>query len=229
MLIPVKDDNPLRVIRFQIVTATLIALNVAIFLFTGGIAGERTLAAFATGFGVIPLELFNGPGAPVSTFNPISEPLTLITYQFLHGSWMHLLSNMLILWILADNVEDAFGHGSFLVFYLVCGVVAGLVHAVFAPGSPAPLVGASGAIAGVMGSYLLMYPRARILLLFSLIFPFRVPAYIFLGLWLVMQFLSLGVPQGGQAVAYWAHIGGFVAGVVLTFIWPRHRQETLRQ
>jgi membrane associated rhomboid family serine protease len=223
MLIPVKDDNPLRVIRFQVVTTALIAVNVVIFLLTGAVGGEQTLAAVATGFGVIPVELFKGAAASVSNFNPIAEPLTLITYQFLHGSWMHLLSNMVILWILADNIEDAFGHVGFLIFYLICGIVAGLVHAVLTPDSPVPLVGASGALAGIMGSYMLMYPRARILLLFSLIFPFRVPAFVFLGFWLVLQFWSLGMPQGEQAVAYWAHIGGFVAGLLLTFIWPRHR------
>lgn len=223
MLIPVKDDNPLRVIRFQVVTTALIAINAVIFLFTGGIAGEQALAAIATGFGVIPVELFNGASAAVSNFNPIAEPLTLITYQFLHGSWLHLLSNMVILWILADNVEDAFGHVGFLVFYLLCGTIAGLAHAMLTPDSPHPFVGASGAIAGVMGSYMLMYPRARILLLFSLIIPFRVPAYLFLGFWLVLQVWSLHVPQGEMAVAYGAHIGGFVAGLLLTFIWPRYR------
>ncbi len=223
MLIPVKDENPLRVIRFQVVTTAVIVLNVVIFLFTGGIAGEQTLAAIATGFGVIPVELFKGAAAPVSAFNPIAEPLTLITYQFLHGSWLHLFSNMVVLWILADNVEDAFGHVGFVIFYLICGVIAGLTHAFLSPDSPVPLVGASGALAGVMGSYMLMYPRARILLLFSLIFPFRVPAYIFLGFWLVLQFWSLGMPQGEQAVAYWAHIGGFAAGLLLTLVWPRHR------
>jgi membrane associated rhomboid family serine protease len=225
MLIPIHDENPLRLIRFQIVTLGLIIVNFVVFLFTGGIAGEQTLAAVATGFGVIPLELFSGPGAPVTNFNPIAEPLTLVTYQFLHGSWLHLIANMIILWILGDNIEDAFGHVGFLMFYLICGAAAGLTHAYMTPGSPVPLVGASGAIAGVMGSYILMYPKARILVLLGLIFPFRVPAWAFLGFWIVSQFLSLRAPQGAeQAVAWYAHIGGFAVGLVLTLLWTTRRR-----
>jgi membrane associated rhomboid family serine protease len=230
MLLPIKDDNPLRLIRFQLVTAALIAANVLIFAATGGLAGEQTLMAIAVGFGVIPVEVLNASAISPDSFHPIAEPLTLITYQFLHGSWLHLLSNMLILWILADNIEDAFGHVGFLVFYLVCGVVAGLTHVLMVPGSTVPLVGASGAIAGVMGSYLLMYPKARILVLLGMIFPLRLQAWIFLGIWIATQFLSLRAPQGaeGQAVAWWAHIGGFAAGMILTLIWPKKRSADLR-
>ena len=219
MLIPVKDDNPLRVIRFQMVTATLAVLNVLIFVMTGAIPGEQALITFAMGFGLIPVELFNHAIAAASPFNPVAEPLTTLTYAFLHGSWMHLISNMLILWVLADNIEDAYGHVGFIAFYLVCGVIAGLTHAFMSPDSPAPLVGASGAIAGVMGAYLLLYPRARILMLFSFIIPFRVPAFILLLGWIGLQFLSLRGPQpGDQAVAWWAHIGGFAAGLIITFL-----------
>jgi membrane associated rhomboid family serine protease len=223
MLIPIKDDNPLRVIRFQTVTAILLGLNVVVYLLTGGVGGEQALAASAVGFGVIPVELFNGGVVSASGFNPVTEPLTLITYQFLHGGWLHLFSNMIILWILADNVEDAFGHAGFLVFYLVCGIAAGLAHAVMAPASADPLVGASGAIAGVMGAYILLFPKARILVLFSLVIPFRVPAILFLGFWIVMQFFSLRLPQAGeQSVAYWAHIGGFAAGLLITLLLRPH-------
>ncbi len=229
MLIPVKDDNPLQLIRFQYVTAALIAINTIAFAATGGFVSEATLAAVATGFGVIPVELFTGANPVAHGFDPIAEPLTLITYQFLHGSWLHLFSNMIILWILGDNVEDDMGHAGFLVFYLLCGIAAGLAHAAMSPGSPIPLVGASGAIAGVMGAYLWLYPRARILVLFSLVFPFRVPAWIFLGGWLAMQFLSLRTPAGDeQAVAWWAHIGGFVAGLVLVLLWPRQMVASQR-
>jgi membrane associated rhomboid family serine protease len=227
MLIPVKDDNPLLLIRFQYVTAALIIINVLIFAVTGGFVTEATLAAVATGFGVIPIELFTGTNPAPHGFDPIAEPLTLITYQFLHGSWLHLFSNMIILWILGDNIEDNMGHVGFLAFYLLCGVAAGLAHALMSPGSNVPLVGASGAIAGVMGAYMWLYPRARILVLFSLIIPFRVPAWVFLGGWLVLQFLSLRAPVGAeQAVAWWAHIGGFVAGLVLTLLWPRQKFDT---
>jgi membrane associated rhomboid family serine protease len=225
MLIPIRDDNPVRLIRFQVMTAIIIALNVIMFALTGGVGGEQSIAAVATGFGVIPVELFNGASAYVSDFNPIAEPLTLITYQFLHGSWMHLASNMLIMWILADNIEDAFGHVGFVVFYLACGVLAALTHAFLAPGSPVPLVGASGAIAGVMGAYLLLYPKARITMLLGFVFPFRIPAWGFLGFWIVSQFISLSVVQKeGVAVAYAAHIGGFVAGMLLTLVWPTRRK-----
>jgi membrane associated rhomboid family serine protease len=225
MLIPVKDDNPLKLIRFQYVTAALIVINTVLFALTGGLTGEATLAAIATGFGVIPLELFQGAGAPVTPFNPIAEPLTLLTYQFLHGSWLHLFSNMIILWILGDNIEDAMGHAGFLVFYLLCGTLAGLAHAFMSPASPVPLIGASGAIAGVMGAYIWLYPRARILLLFSLIIPFRLPAWMFLGAWVALQFISLNAPQSTEhAVAWWAHIGGFIAGLALVLLWPSRRQ-----
>jgi membrane associated rhomboid family serine protease len=223
MLIPIRDDNPLRLIRFQVVTATLIALNFAIFILTGPVAGEQGLMAIATGFGLVPQELLHATAA--SNYQPVPESLTVITYAFLHGSWMHVISNMLILWILGDNVEDAFGHFGFIVFYLLCAAAAGLTHAFMSPASPVPLVGASGAIAGVMGGYLLLYPKARITSLLGMIFPIRLPAYIFLMGWLILQFVSLRAPvaEGGQVVAWWAHIGGFAAGVILTFLWPNRR------
>jgi membrane associated rhomboid family serine protease len=228
MLIPIKDDNPLHLIRFQYVTAALIAINIVVFASTGGFASEQTLAAVATGFGVIPVELFTGTNPFPHGFDPIAEPITLLTYQFLHGSWLHLASNMVILWILGDNVEDNMGHVGFLIFYLVCGAAAGLAHAYMSPGSHVPLVGASGSIAGVMGAYMWLYPRARILVLLGLIIPFRVPAWVFLGLWLGTQFLSLRAPvaEGAEhAVAWWAHIGGFAAGLVLALLWPRRSER----
>ncbi len=223
MLIPIRDDNPLRLIRFQIVTASLIAVNFVVFILTGPVAGEQGLMAITTGFGLVPQELLHATAA--SNYQPVPESLTLVTYAFLHGSWMHVISNMLILWILGDNVEDAFGHVGFIVFYLLCAAAAGLTHAFMSPGSPVPLVGASGAIAGVMGGYLLLYPKARITSLLGLVFPIRLPAYVFLTGWLVLQFVSLRAPagEGGPAVAWWAHIGGFAAGLVLTFLWPSRR------
>ncbi len=220
MLIPIRDENPLRLIRFQIVTASLIALNFLIFILTGPVGGEQALMAISTGYGVVPQELLQS--TPASSFQPIPEYLTLITYAFLHGSWMHVISNMLILWILGDNIEDTFGHVGFIVFYLICAAAAGLTHALMSPNSPVPLVGASGAIAGVMGAYLVLYPKARITALLGMIIPFRIPAYIFLGGWIILQFMSLRAPQGeGQAVAWWAHIGGFATGLVLTLVWPK--------
>ncbi len=216
MLIPIRDDNPLRLIRFQVVTAAIIVLNVIAFFLTSGFSVSPTLMSMATGFGVVPVELFN-PGQTVSSgFNPVSEPITLITYQFLHGGWMHLISNMLFLWILADNVEDAFGHYVFPIFYLLCGIAGALTHSYFNQASDTPLIGASGALAGVIGAYVLLYPGARITTLLGFVIPIRVPAWLLLGGWLVLQFVSLYQPQAeGQAVAFLAHIGGFVAGLVL--------------
>jgi membrane associated rhomboid family serine protease len=222
MLIPIRDENPLRLIRFQMVTAALIAVNTLVFLITGAAGGENTLMAAVTGFGVVPVEVLQA--AAIYPVQPVPEYLTLITYQFLHGSWLHLISNMLILWILGDNIEDAFGHVGFLVFYIVCGIAAALTHIFMTQTSEAPLVGASGAIAGVMGAYLLLYPSARITTLLGMIIPIRLPAYVFLIGWLVLQFLSLRAPQGeGQAVAWWAHIGGFASGMLLTLLWPRRQ------
>ncbi len=225
MLIPIKDDNPLRIIRFQLVTGSLIGINLLVYLLTGALAGEQALGMIAMGFGVVPNEVINSSGINPGSFHPVTEPLTLLTYQFLHGSWMHVISNMVILWILGDNIEDSYGHVAFLIFYLLCGVIAGLTHVAMSPGSNVPLVGASGAGAGVMGAYLLLYPKARILILISYFIPFRVPAFVLLVGWLALQFVNLRAPQvGEQAVAWWAHIGGFAAGLVLTFIWTRFRR-----
>jgi membrane associated rhomboid family serine protease len=217
-LIPVKDDNPLHVIRFQVVTAILIVVNVVLFALSNGYGGEEAIAALAVGFGVIPVEVL-GQGA-TTTFNPVAEPLTLISYAFLHASWLHLISNMVILWIVGDNVEDAYGHVPFLLFYIASGIVAALGHIYFATGSQAPLIGASGAVAGVMGAYLMLYPKARVLVLLGFVFPVRIPAFILLLGWLALQFYSLYDTQdpNGPAVAWWAHIAGFVFGAVVTLL-----------
>jgi membrane associated rhomboid family serine protease len=151
---------------------------------------------------------------------------TIVTSMFLHGGWMHLAGNMLFLWIYGDNLEEEMGHVGFLVFYLACGVTAGLAQALPDPGSPIPMVGASGAIAGVMGGYLLLFPKAKVDVLFIFIIFFRIfaiPAWIVLGLWLVIQIGSgVAIPGDEGGVAYWAHVGGFVAGLVLTLpVWLR--------
>jgi membrane associated rhomboid family serine protease len=218
MLIPIKDDNPLQVIRFQVITIALIIINTLAYIFTGAIGGEQALAAIATGFGLIPSELLTS--VPTTAFNPIAEPLTLVSYAFLHASWLHLISNMVILWILGDNVEDAYGYLPFLLFYLLSGIAAGLAHVFMTADSMTPLIGASGAVAGVMGAYLVLYPKARILVLLGFMFPFRVPAFVLLLGWLALQFFSLTLVQdpNGPAVAWWAHIGGFAFGVVVTLV-----------
>jgi membrane associated rhomboid family serine protease len=219
MFVPLKDDEPLKVIRFQYVVLALIALNVVLFLLTGPLVGEEALMTTATGFGVVPVELFDVAAQNFETFNPVSEPVTLFSYMFLHAGWLHLLGNMAFLWVFADNIEDAFGHLGFLVFYIMCGVAAALAHAVMEPQSAAPLIGASGAMSGVIAAYLLLYPQARIWILLFMRIPLKIPAWIVLGGWIILQIVSLGLEQPEeQAVAWWAHIGGFIAGLILTLL-----------
>ena len=214
-MIPLHDDNPTTLT--PIVTVGLMVVCVAVFLWQialppGGF--ERAVYAY----GMIPAVLFGERELPAE-LAAIPATVSVVTSMFLHGGWMHLIGNMLYLWIFGNNVEDAMGHGRFVVFYLLCGLAAALAQAFQDPGSAVPMIGASGAIGGVLGGYVLLYPRARVLVLIPLGFFFytlRIPAMIVLGLWFVFQFVSTAL-EGAQAggVAYWAHIGGFVAGMVL--------------
>jgi rhomboid family protein len=215
MFIPLHDDTPLRVIRFQWMTGAIILLNTLIFIFTHYIAGGDSELAALYFYGVIPVELIDRATPPGPS--PVPEPLTMLTYQFLHAGWLHLIANMLFLWVFADNIEDAFGRIAFLVFYLSCGIGAALLHALIAPSSDAPLVGASGAVGGVMAAYMLLYPRARVWILLFMRLPLRVPAVYVLGGWLLLQVLMLFIAPTEQImVAWWAHIGGFATGFLLT-------------
>lgn len=210
-MFPIRDHNPAE--RTPYVTYTLIALNVFIFLVTLLTAqDERALSMLYYDYGMIPARLTNGEGQ-----------LGILTAMFIHAGFWHLGGNMLFLWIFGDNMEDQMGHVPFLVFYLVSGVAASMAHYALAPGSPVPLVGASGAIAGVMGGYLLLFPKARVdiflfLIIYIRIFP--IPSWIMLALWFAMQ-IFYGVGSGTEGgVAYWAHAGGFVAGLLLTLpLW----------
>ena len=225
MFIPLHDNTPLRVIRFQLVTVLIIAANVVIYLTTGAFTSDQVLMAVATGYGLVPGELTGL--APVAAFDPIPEPFTLITYQFLHAGWMHLMSNMLFLWVFADNIEDAFGHVAFAMLYLLCGIMGGLAHVVMAPGSLAPLVGASGAVSGVLGAYLMLYPKARVWILLFMRLPLRIGALWVLGGWFLLQLVSLLMTQDGEVgVAWWAHIGGFLSGLAIT--WAIRRRLLIR-
>jgi membrane associated rhomboid family serine protease len=216
MFLPVGDDNPLRVIRLQYVTGALIAMNVVIFLMTGGLQGEEFLAQMVTGFGVVPSELLDGSRVPSPALNPVSEPMTLLTYMFMHAGWMHLIGNMAFLWVFADNIEDAFGHVSFVLFYVICGLAGAAAHVALYPTSNVPLVGASGAVSGVLAAYFLLFPKARITVL-AYVVPLRLPAWVVLGGWIALQFFSLfAANPEAQAVAWWAHIGGFAAGLLMT-------------
>lgn len=218
MFIPIHDEAPLQVIRFQLVTLTIMVLNIGAYLITGAFTSDQTLMAVAGGFGVVPAEFF-GTTPPIIGYDPVSEPITLITYQFLHAGWLHLGSNMLFLWVFADNVEDAFGHVAFALFYLVCGVIGGLTHIAVTPGSLSPLVGASGAVSGVLGSYFLLYPKSRILVIFNFFIPLRLGAMWILGGWFLLQVVAIFWNENTDVgVAFWAHVGGFVAGVVITWL-----------
>ena len=213
-MIPIRDHNPSG--RRPYVTWALIVINIAVFLgYLELFEHPRALMQFFLTWGVVPARIEAGEGW-----------LTLLTSQFLHGGWLHLGFNLLFLWIFGDNMEDEWGHARFLGFYLVCGVAAALAQVASDPGGGVPMVGASGAIAGVLGGYLLMFPRARVDLLFWFIIIFRVipvPAWVVLGLWFLLQVLGgLMMVGDGGGVAYWAHAGGFVAGLVLTVpIWLR--------
>jgi membrane associated rhomboid family serine protease len=218
MFVPLHDDTPLKVIRFQFVTLSIIIGNVVIFLMTGAFQSDVNLASVATSFGVVPSNLTHmSQNVP---YSPIPEPLTFITYMFLHAGWMHLISNMLFLWVFADNVEDAFGYFAFALFYLLCGIAGALTHVAMAPDSSAPLIGASGAVSGVIGAYVLLYPKARVWILLFFRIPLRISAVWVLSGWFLLQLFSIYTAEKGsdQEVAFWAHIGGFLAGMFITLI-----------
>ena len=216
MFFPIGDDQ-VKGGHFPLISYGFIALNVLIYLLESSMS-EPQLNAFIYEYGSIPAETVRG-----------QDLFTLFTSMFLHGGWMHLIGNMLFLWVFADNIEATIGSGRFLVFYFLGGLAAHAAHVFFNPGSMIPTVGASGAISAVMGAYLVMFPTSRVKVLFFF-FTFRVAAFLFLGLWIFQQgqngLASLSIPTAETAgVAWWAHIGGFVAGVVIALpIRRRHRR-----
>jgi membrane associated rhomboid family serine protease len=240
-MFPYKDDNP--TLATPVTTLLLIAANVAVWVLVQGMGTEPRLSTSVCELGLIPGELLRlippgttlplSPGAAcVVTDHP--NWITPLSSMFLHGGWMHLIGNMWFLWVFGNNVNDSCGNARFLVFYLVCGLAAAAVQTLAAPGSPIPMVGASGAISGVMGAYIVLYPRVRVhMLVFLFIFITRivVPAYLMIGYWFLLQLLggwaSFGSENGG--VAFWAHAGGFLAGVLLIALFKdrelvaRHR------
>jgi membrane associated rhomboid family serine protease len=214
MFLPLHDDTPLRVIRFQYVTMAIIALNVLIFLYTGPLGSNIVLASAEGNFGLIPAQLLH----PLSTGDPIAEPFTLLTYLFLHGGWMHLIGNMLFMWVFADNIEDAYGYVGFTIFFLLCGVGGGLTHVFMMPNSVSPLIGASGAVSGIIAAYLVLYPRARIWILPFFPVPIPLPAIVVLGGWFLLQVYHVAAALPDEDIAWWAHIGGFIFGLIITLI-----------
>lgn len=218
-MIPLYDNVHAR--TFPFVNWALIVANVAIFLVEVALGADaewlvRTL-------GVVPARLLANPGP--------DQIATLFTSMFLHGGWSHLLSNMLALYIFGDNVEDRMGGGRYLAFYLICGLIAALTHVFFNPDSPIPTIGASGAISGVLGAYLILYPTARVITLIPILFlPWfvEIPAMVYLGIWFLSQLLNgtLAIITGAQGfggVAWWAHAGGFVAGILLVGLFIQRR------
>ena len=221
VFIPLSDDNPLRSIRFQWVTVSLISFNIAVFLWVNAGIGIQSAVSFA----VIPSELFQVGifGGAVRAPNEaiaVPEGYTLLSYMFLHGDVLHLLSNLLFLWVFGDNIEDAVGHFRFLAFYLLCGVAGGLAHAALLPTSKLPLIGASGAVAGVIAAYLMLHPRVRVWVLAFRIIPLRISAMWVLGVWAATQIVMVLVAPTDH-VAWWAHVGGMVAGAILILFMRR--------
>jgi membrane associated rhomboid family serine protease len=232
MFVPIRDENRLRSISFQYVTLGIIAVNVAVFLglqlpdlLQSDLCGQMQ---FAKLFGVVPIELAGTQTtidgcAPSGAFS-IPEPLTLITYQFLHGDVLHLIGNMLFLWVFGDNVEDALGHVKFLIFYLVCGIAGALAHVLLTAEPSAPLIGASASIAGVVGAYLMLHPNVNVWVLVLRIIPLKLRAVWILGAWVAMNLAFAVAPMlagGDPLVAWWAHVGGIVAGVLLVLVMRR--------
>ena len=238
-MFPLKDHNPTQ--RRAYVTLLLVAINVVVFAYEF-MLGDR-IEGFVAAWGAIPYEITHfedlvGPvdGGFEHTPGPSFIPATLLSSMFVHGSVMHLAGNMLYLWIFGNNVEDLLGHVKYIVFYILCGLLAGLAHIMFNPNSTIPTVGASGAVAGVLGAYMVTYPRARVLTLVFLgifIRMMEVPAAVLLFLWFVMQslqgFLSLGVREMSGGVAWFAHIGGFVAGAVLAYAMAGRTIREIRE
>ncbi len=224
MFVPLHDTNPLKKIRFQYVTVALIALNVTayVILQTGWFIplGDEDLTAFA----VVPAQLFANTGGETAFLASgavlVPERLTLLTYMFLHGGWIHLIGNMLFLWVFGDNIEDAMGHVRFVMFYFMCGIFAALAHTYMLPHSDLPLIGASGAVAGVIAAYLILHPKVKVWVLALWRIPIRITAGWALGIWILAQVGNLFFASE-EAVAWWAHLGGLVSGAVLILFMRR--------
>ncbi len=223
-MIPLKDKNPTK--HFPIVNILLIVMNIIAFVYQISLGPRLEEALFH--YGLTPSAV--SQTIRLGTYSPMIL-LTFVTSLFLHGGWLHLGGNMLYLWIFGDNVEDKLGHIRYLFFYLLCGIAASALHVYIQPNSTVPTLGASGAISGVLGAYIVMFPRARVLTLIP-IFIFiqlaELPAYVLLGFWFVLQFfngvLSLGYQTAGMGgVAWWAHIGGFVCGLLLVLPFRKYQ------
>lgn len=221
-MFPLKDDNPITIT--PVVTLFLITVNVLVFLYQVSLPPDAG-KAFVFQYGAIPAAVTGGRIA-VEGLATISPLLSIFTSMFLHGGWMHLIGNMWFLWVFGNNIEEAMGGIRYLLFYIISGFLASMSHILSNTGSTLPSIGASGAIAGVLGAYILLYPRARVLTLIFLGFFIRllyIPAGIVLGFWFLLQLLSgsMSGRQEGGGVAFWAHIGGFLAGMLLVGLFKK--------
>jgi len=226
-MLPIEIAVPTR--YPAVVTYALIALNCVVFLFQVSLSPSE-LEAFLHEFALIPARYFAAP--PDMAAQGLADYLPFLTNMFLHGGWVHLILNMWTLWLFGPAVEDRLGSGRYLAFYLLCGLVASIAHAVFNPTSPVPALGASGAISGVLGSFIMMFPLARLVIVIPvLFFPFffEVPAFLFAALWFFTQVTAgiaeLFMPAQGGGIAWWAHTGGFVAGLALTPVLHKSRER----
>jgi membrane associated rhomboid family serine protease len=225
-LIPLRDDNPTEITPFM--TFVFILMNIGAWLMLQGAGAEEQLMASVLALGSVPCEITGACEREGLGWS------TVFTSMFLHGSWGHLLGNMLFLWVFGNNIEDSMGHMRFIAFYLLTGVSAALAHIYLNPASAIPAVGASGAISGVMGAYILLYPRVRVHTYFPPIFFLRLPAVLILGYWFTIQ-LAMGVvtfgPEAGTTggVAVWAHVGGFVAGLLLIKVFEKPALTTAKR
>ncbi|MFP4641499.1 MAG: rhomboid family intramembrane serine protease [Dehalococcoidia bacterium] len=229
-MLPLTDSD-LKRKGFPVVNVTLIVICAAIFIYELTL-GEMGRAVFFYKFGAIPAELTQGlsfqtlptPTGSIDITSPVPTWVTMFTSMFVHGGWMHFLGNMLFLWVFGDNIEDRFGHFRYLLFYLAAGLAATWLQVATSMGSQTPTIGASGAIAGVLGAYIVLFPHSRITtaVFFFFITVFRIRAFYLLGFWFLLQFVSgvgsLG-PSAQGGVAYWAHVGGFVLGVIVVVLY----------
>ncbi|HZR17406.1 MAG TPA: rhomboid family intramembrane serine protease [Verrucomicrobiae bacterium] len=230
-MFPIRDSIPTRSV--PVVTRAIILINVLVFCLELALPPE-TLDRFLSLFGIVPARLIHPDWAATVGF-PGGAYWTLLTHQFLHGGWLHIISNMWALWIFGDNVEDAMGGRRFALFYLTCGILAALTQVMTQPDSRVPSIGASGAIAGVLGAYFLLYPTARMVVLLPIFFfPFffEVPAVLYLGVWFLTQLfsgtLALASPEEAGGIAFWAHIGGFLSGMLLCALFVQRGRRRLQ-
>jgi len=222
-MFPLRDDNPTTITPF--VTWALIAVNAAVFLYQISLTADA-VQVFLFQFGTIPSVVLGAKKLPAQ-LAVIPPMASVFTSMFLHGGWMHLVGNMWFLWIFGNNIEEAMGHVRYLAFYLICGILASAAHILTNPSSSIPSIGASGAIAGALGAYIMLYPRARVWTLIFLGFFIKlmyVPAGVILGFWILLQFINGSMMTGRQdagGVAFWAHVGGFIAGVALVGLFKK--------